>query len=397
MKQGWEYKKLGEVCNTSNGLWTGKKAPFVTVPVISLKNFSKDCKLKKDEYSIVDVEIRQFESRKLQYGDIIIEKSGGSDTQPVGRPIFFDIKEGDYSFSNFTAILRPNEDYRKYLDCHFLHYTLYSYYCQGKTFSLQSKTTGIHNLDMKGYLKLSIPIPPLTTQQSIVSELDTLSQIIAGYKEQLADYDKLEQSIFYDMFGDPVKNEKGWEVKKLGEFCEIGTGSTPSRKIEDNYIGDISWVKSTEVCNSYVKETQEHISQKAYDSSNCSIYPKGSVLMAMYGQGKTRGQVAILEIEACTNQAVAAIVPSKEIHTMFLYFQLHLMYNFIRDMANGCNQSNLNLNIVRSINIILPPLPLQQQFASKIESIEQMKADTKAALQDAELLFQARMDYWFNA
>lgn len=396
MKHDWEYKKLGEVVSSINGLWTGKKEPFVTIPVISLKNFTKDCKLKKEEYSIIDVEVRQFASRKLQYGDIIIEKSGGSDTQPVGRPILFDIKEGDYSFSNFTATLRVNDANKESLNSLFLHNVLLAYYKQGKTLSLQSKTTGIHNLDLKSYLRLPIPLPPLSTQQSIVSELDSLSKIIADCKETLKDYDALEQSIFYDMFGDPVKNDKGWEVKKLGEMCKVGTGSTPDRKNERFYEGYIPWVKSTEVCNLVINNTQEHISQEAYDSSNCSLYPKGSILMAMYGQGKTRGQVGILGIEACTNQAVAAIILPDNIATTFLFVQLQLMYNYIRGMANGCNQTNLNVGIVKSIVIICPHLPLQQQFASKIEAIEQMKAETKEALQEAETLFQARMDYWFG-
>ncbi|MCQ2285160.1 MAG: hypothetical protein MJZ57_09700 [Bacteroidales bacterium] len=121
MKQNWEYKKLGEVVSTINGLWTGKKPPFITIPVISLKNFTKDCKLKKEDYSIIEVEVRHFESRKLNYGDIIIEKSGGSDTQPVGRPILFDIKDGDYSFSNFTATLRVNEIFNNLLSPFFLY------------------------------------------------------------------------------------------------------------------------------------------------------------------------------------------------------------------------------------------------------------------------------------
>ena len=98
--------ELGQLTTTINGLWTGKKPPFKTVAVIRNTNFSKDCRLKMDDVAMIDVEERQFATRKLQVGDIIIEKSGGSDKQPVGRPVIFNISGGEYSFSNFTSTLR---------------------------------------------------------------------------------------------------------------------------------------------------------------------------------------------------------------------------------------------------------------------------------------------------
>ena len=108
MKEGWDYKKLGEVTSTINGLWTGKKPPFINIAVVRNTNFTKDCKLDMTNVAYLDVEEKQFSTRKLQYGDIIIEKSGGSEKQPVGRPVLFNIKEGNYSFSNFTFTLRIN-------------------------------------------------------------------------------------------------------------------------------------------------------------------------------------------------------------------------------------------------------------------------------------------------
>ena len=118
--------------------------------------------------------------------------------------------------------------------------------------------------------------------------------------------------------------------------------------------------------------------------------------MAMYGQGKTRGQVGLLKIEACTNQAVAAIVPSKKINSIFLYRHLMLMHEHIRDMARGGNQANLNLTIVRSIQILLPPLPLQHLFAQRIEQIERQKSAVQKSITDLETLLASRMQYWFE-
>ena len=97
----WEVKKLGEVCEFLNGLWKGKKPPFIKVGVIRNTNFTKDGKLDDSNIVILDVEKSKFTNRKLQYGDIILEKSGGGPKQPVGRVIIFDKKNGDFSFSNF--------------------------------------------------------------------------------------------------------------------------------------------------------------------------------------------------------------------------------------------------------------------------------------------------------
>ena len=213
MREGWTYKKLGEVTTTINGLWTGKKPPFINVAVVRNTNFTKDCKLDMTNIAYLDVEQKQYNSRKLFPGDIIIEKSGGSDKQPVGRPVLFDIPDGEYSFSNFTSTLRiKNADE---VIPQFLHYVLYGAYLRGETFKLQSKTTGIHNLDFKGYNRLPIPIPSLSEQQTIVAELDKINELISLKKAQLSDLDSLAQSIFYDMFGDPIENEKGWEYLKL--------------------------------------------------------------------------------------------------------------------------------------------------------------------------------------
>ena len=106
MKQGWEVKRLDDVCEFRNGLWTGKKPPFQTVGVIRNTNFTKDGRLDDNDIVYLEVESSQFSKRKLQYGDIILEKSGGGPKQPVGRVIVFDKEEGDFSFSNFTSVIR---------------------------------------------------------------------------------------------------------------------------------------------------------------------------------------------------------------------------------------------------------------------------------------------------
>lgn len=394
MKHEWEYKKLGEVVSSINGLWTGKKEPFITIPVISLKNFTKDCKLKKEDYSIIDVEVRQFESRKLQYGDIIIEKSGGSDTQPVGRPILFDIKEGDYSFSNFTTTLRVNDANKELLNSLFLHNVLLAYYRQGKTFSLQSKTTGIHNLDLKGYLNLPIPIPPLPTQQSIVSELDSLSKIIADCKETLKDYDALEQSIFYDMFGDIT------DIVPLSEYVNgFTTGKSLAGEEENKY----KVLKSGAVTYDEFDSTSVKNYPLDYNPDSKHLVKKGDLLVSRMNTAELVGACAFVwdEVENLyLPDRIWKAILNDNCNPIFVWKAITASdcKRQIRDLASGTSGTMKNISMVNMLTVKVKKvdLSLQQAFASKMEFIRQMKSETKKALQETETLFQARMDYWFN-
>ena len=365
MREGWEYKKLGDSCVIEYGTRVVQKKDGGTIyPVYGGggETFRMD-KYNRENCLVVARFAMSRTCVRYVTGKFFLNDSG-------------------------LSINAGKELLQSYLNHHILH-------LNDDIYNL-GKGAAQRNLDVKSLRNLIIAIPPLSTQLSIVSALDKINELIRLKKEQLKDYDNLAQSIFYEMFGDPVVNEKGWGIKKLGNFCEIGTGSTPSRKNKEYYEGSISWVKSTEVSNCVIDSTEEHISEIAIAETNCTIYPKGTILIAMYGQGKTRGQIAILNIEATTNQAVAAILPSELCDKLFLYYCLHLMYENIRSMARGGNQANLNLAIVRSINIILPPLPLQQLFAQRIELIEKQKAEIQSTIADLETLLASRMQYWFG-
>lgn len=216
--QNWEYKKLSDIVTQINGLWKGKKEPFINVAVIRNTNFSKDCQLKLDDVEYLDVEVKQFENRKLKYGDIIIEKSGGSEKQPVGRPILFDITEGNYSFSNFTSTLRIKET--SDVSSEYLQQYLYHRWLEGDTRNLQSHTTGIHNLDFKKYLEFVIPLPSLEEQKRIVKILDEkfaqLETVKANAKTNLQNAKDLFQSQLTKAFSNTT-----WEKKRLYEVCSI--------------------------------------------------------------------------------------------------------------------------------------------------------------------------------
>jgi len=230
-----------------NGLWTGKKPPFTKAVVIRNTNFSNDGKVDYSDIAVLDVEVKQLAKRKLQKGDIIIERSGGGPKQPVGRVVYFekDCSDIDYSFSNFTSVIRIKD--KTYFDSRFVFYYLYNFYLEGKTDQLQRRTTGIRNLDYNAY-KESVILPPflLTEQKSISRVLATIQEAIAGQEELISKLKELKRGMMQHLFTHGTKGEQtklteigevpeSWEVVMLGKIADIQQGKQVSKK---NRIGN---------------------------------------------------------------------------------------------------------------------------------------------------------------
>ena len=190
----YELVRLGDLGEFIGGLWKGKKPPYVKAKIIRNTNFDLKGGLKADsEYPELEVEINQLEKRKLEYGDIIIEKSGGSNNQAVGRAVIFTFKSNEiYSFSNFTNRLRVNN---KNINPFYLHLVLNYIYKLGITFSMQSGMSGLRNLDMNAYKNLQIPLPPLAIQKQIVSECEKVEKQYQTIRMSIEKYQELIKAI----------------------------------------------------------------------------------------------------------------------------------------------------------------------------------------------------------
>jgi type I restriction enzyme, S subunit len=207
VRAGWQRQTLADACEFINGLWKGEEPPFVHVGVIRNTNFTKDGKLDDSDIALLDVEAKKFATRRLNYGDVILEKSGGGPKQPVGRVVLFNKSIGDYSFSNFTAAIRVKDP--QSLDFHYLHKFLYWFYLSGSTESMQSNSTGIRNLNSDAYKAIEISYPQLPEQQRIVAILDEAFDGIATAKanaeKNLQNARALFESYRQSLFSQPDK------------------------------------------------------------------------------------------------------------------------------------------------------------------------------------------------
>jgi type I restriction enzyme, S subunit len=182
-----------------------------------------------------------------------------------------------------------------------------------------------------------------------------------------------------------------WELKTLGSIAEVGAGSTPSRKVDAYWGGHIPWVTTAQIDFNEIGETTEHITELGLQNSAVRLLTPGTLLMALYGQGKTRGKIAKLGIEATTNQACASIAVGRSASAAFVFHCLASQYESIRKLSNSGSQDNLNGQIVKSIRVPLPPNRSEQEAIAEalsdadalIESLEQLLAKKRQIKQGA--------------
>jgi len=271
-------------------------------------------------------------------------------------------------------------------------------YLQSQFKALNQAATGatIPHVSRDKLLGLSPALPEYSEQRRIAAILDKADGIQKKRREALMLADDFLRSVFLDMFGDPTTNPKGFPIQPLGNLSEVRTGATPSRDRPDYYGGDIPWVKTGEVDEDLIVDAEERITASAIAETNCKVFPVGTILVAMYGQGKTRGKCGVLGIPAATNQACAAVMPTDSISNSYLFYLLRASYETIRAMGRGGNQENLNLGMIKNIGIPIPPSALQNRFSDIAMAVSRNKAHQKSSLQEAMSLFASVSASAFN-
>lgn len=306
----------------------------------------------------------------------------GSKTRPIAYRV-----SGKCWVNNHAHVLKPMAS----MDVDYLCYSLMFY----DTGELVNGATR-QKLTQTAMRKMLIPQRSLQEQKRIVCELSKVQSIISARQQQLQKLDELVKARFVEMFGG-IHNSNKYPYKPIKELTDVISGGTPNRDVNEYWeCGTIPWVKTTELQNNLIKKVDEYITEKGLNSSSAKLVPPGTVLIAMYGQGKTRGMTAYLNIEACTNQACACILPSDQINQTFLWKFLILSYDDLRGMAKGGNQPNLNGTIIKNYPILYPPRELQEQFAAFVAQTDKSKVAVQKALDEAQLLFDSLMQKYFG-
>ena len=396
MREDWEYKTFGEIGSFLRGK-NIQKADFVSggLPCIHYGQIHTKFDISID-YHLSEIPQEVYDKAIIASpGDVIIAITS-EDIDGSCKSVVW-LGNYDIAVSAHAAILKHN-----------MNGKFIAYYLRSNTFFTQklkyARGFKVMEIKTKDLAKLVLPIPPKPTQLSIVSELDKLNELIQIKKEQLKDYDALAQSIFYEMFGDPVENEKGWEVKKLGELCsKIGSGATPRGGNESYKDEGISLIRSLNVYNNeFRRKDLAYIDdEQAAALSNVTIL-EDDVLLNITGASVARCCIVPSDLlPARVNQHVCIIRPFDNVLVpIFLNKVLTNISYQIRLLtlarSKGATREALPKSVVDSLLVPLPPLSLQQSFAHKIEQIERQKAGVQKTITDLETLLAARMQYWFD-
>lgn len=251
-------------------------------------------------------------------------------------------------------------------------------------------TGGLQRVPHDFLARVKLPLPTLPEQQRIVDVLRQAEAVTQLRQQSENLLIRTKRQLFVEMFGDPnPQGNSAWPIAKLGSAVLVATGGTPSREQPDSFGGAIAWVKSTDLTDKPILCTDENITDLGVQRSNAKVYPKDTVLLAMYGQGQTRGRTGKLLIEAACNQACAALLPSEELLPDYLWVWLQLSYEQVRSLGRGGQQENLNLDIVRGIELPKPPIPLQQAFSRRLKQLLDVTNTMKLAGQKTETLLAA--------
>ena len=366
MKQGWEIKKLGEVCTIERGGSPRPIQAYITesddginwIKIGDATDGSKYITSTKEKIKPEGMK----KSRFVHKGDFIL-----SNSMSFGRPYILAV---DGCIHDGWLVI--HDDSNRF-DKNYLYYYLGSpnIYNEFKRLAVGGV---VNNLNSELVRSVNVCIPPREEQERIVAELDCLSGVIDKKREQLKELDALAQSIFYQMFGDPITNEKGWEVKKWKDMLTIVNGK--NQKTVENPVGAYPIYGSGGIMGYADKY----------------LCPKNTIIIGR--KGNINKPIFVKEPFWNVDTAFGLIADNIHIAPSFLFFYCRI-FNF-EQLNKAVTIPSLTKSDLLELNTPCPPLALQQEFADKIEAIEKQKELIKQSITQTEELFNSRMDYYFN-
>lgn len=363
------------------------------IPVLRAGNI-QDSKLNNEDFLFIPhqkVKEKQF----LKFGDILIAASSGS-ISIVGKAAMVE-RDMNATFGAFCKVLRPNN--KKVDFGYFKHFFETSYY--KRTIKSLAEGANINNLKTEHFDELEIPLPPLEQQKKIAAILDAADTYRQKTKALIAKYDELTQSLFLDMFGDPVKNEKGWNEYKLEEIC--GVGSSKRVFVEELTDKGIPFYRGTEVAQLGAEQpinpslfiTEKHFEELISHTGKPQI---GDLLMpSICPDGRIYRVLNDTPFYFKDGRVLWIKVNHEKINSIYLrYFLKFIFKSNYHNIASGTTFAELKIIALKNLKIQLPNLSLQNEYSQRIELINIQKAQTQASLEKAEELFNSLLQRAFK-
>ena len=372
---------------TGNGIPVLRTTNFTNEGVVDYKNVVTRTIIKKN-----------IDEKYLRPGDVIIEKSGGSDKQPVGRVVYFNGPEKTYLFNNFTGLLRVKDQtlwFPKYI-----FYSLYGNYRRGGTRAFENKTTGLHNLKVDDYVsRYEITELDHKKQIEVCEYLDKIYKVIKLREEELQKLDDLIKARFVEMFGDPILNPKGWEMVAVGDIVTDVRYGTSKPAVEGGKYPYLRMNNLTSDGHLDLKDLK-YIDISDDEIEKC-VVRKGDVLFIWTNSIELVGKSAVFDLPE--DMVIAGYIIRVRLNEKLLpeifsqYMNLEAIKSILRGMAKGAvNQANINAQELQSIKVYIPSMELQNQFVEMKEQVDKSKVKVQKALDETQKLFDSLMQQYFG-
>ena len=396
MNKNIQYKKLTDICEIITGEWGTEISENSQniVSVIRTTNFLNNGKIDIENRELIKREIdkNKIEQKQLKKGDIIIEKSGGSPNQPVGRVVFFSLNSNEvFLCNNFTSILRIKEN----INSKYVFYFFRNSYKNKKVLKFQNKTTGIINLKLQNYLNEScIFLPELKIQNKIVNILDNLENIIEKNQNYLTHLGVLTKSLF-------TKYSIG-EKESIANLCYIKARIGWQGLTKKEYLsnGEYYLITGVDFKNEKIDfKNCFYVTKERYNQDENIKVKINDILLTKDG---TIGKVAIvdkLEKPATLNSGVFVLRP--KVNNLNVTYLMHSLISedfkkFIDDIKIGATVPHLNQAALLKYKLILPPIELQNKFAERVEKIEKLKFEIEKSIEIAQNLYDSLISKYFD-
>jgi len=372
--------KLIEITGKAlSGEWGSDDDTGNGIPVLRTTNFTNEGVVDYRNVVTRTITKKNISEKYLRHGDIIIEKSGGSDKQPVGRVIYFDGEANTYLFNNFTGLLRVKNTLKWHP--RYVFYALYANYRSGGTRQYENKTTGLHNLKTDDYVnRFEIHERPHSHQREICGILDTVQSIITARKQQLVELDNLIKARFVEMFGDMLINDMMWPEIPLEQLADVVSGITKGRKVTDTELFEVPYMAVSNVKDGYIDWTTIKTilaTQKEIEQYRLLPY---DVLMTEGGDPDKLGRGAVIAkpLENSIHQNHIFRVRLQKEKILPAFFSEYLQHQKAKRYFLGCAKqttgiASINMTQLRALPVLTPPMELQKQFIAFIEQTDKSK------------------------
>lgn len=364
MKEGWKEVKLGEIATFTRGLTYSKhdEVDFSTNIVLRSNNVNlSDGKINLDELKYLSDTFLIPLDKKVKKGALLMCMSNGSKAH-LGKVALIE-EDFDYAFGGFMGLVTHNE----LLDDKFFWYSLTTP-AYKKYISHLSEGANINNIKVKDLQAYTIPLPPLSEQQRIVEYLDSTFAEIDALKAKAAEEVANSKAMFDAALREEMTPKENTPMKQIGEIFKSYSGGTPIKSNKVYYEnGNIPWLRSGEVCQKYINETEMFITEAGLKNSSAKYYPVNTVVIAMYGA--TAAQVGILKIEATSNQAVCGLLPNDSYSPEYVYYWFSAIQKDLAAQAQGGAQPNISQEKIKKVLIPIMNIAEQHSIVARLDTL----------------------------